>query len=491
MAGSGWDPNGIDTSITISGDEQTATRVGGNNDTFCVRGIAGRSRGRRYFEITPGAVGFNSYVGAGFMDNAASLGPHTLGSGTPIQGGWRAASGQFTYSYASGSGARADGPNEGIGVLGVLIDFDAKVCEIYKDGAVKFTEVMDIPDDTVLFPACGLYDNNTEATLNTVEPFQFPPQETFIAWDKPDSALASKVSGILQIEGAAAARILKAFTLERLTYTVDGNTIQESKPLGETVSDPVSGEYEIILRDGFPREVFVVAFDKYGEVFEPDALVEPGDRIHPTTPNGYVYECNGSGQLPSTEPAWPTDDTQGHSIGTASFLVKAFYRPMVHGPVTPVVTIVEPDDPNLASAKFWRIFITGTFSPQSTFSTSVARIRFKDAGGAEIATVDGTAIASSEHTSSANKAVVAFNDTGDAWVPSSGEALPQWIGYEFVSSKEVSEVVIESTNDSFYNDRHPTDFEIQYSEDGINWTTALEVIGESEWGSQEIRPYVI
>lgn len=344
MAGTGWDPAGVDASVTISEGGQKATRSSGGNYNSCaVRGLAGRSRGRRYFEITPNTGSYASFVSVGFMDAGASLGPfYQLGAGNEIQGGWRPASGQFYYSYPSGDkGARDSGPQYSAGVLGVLIDFDTKQCFIYLDGVLRVTEAMNIPNDAVLFPACALYSTSsvsTSATLQTVEPFQYPPEVTFMAWDISDSALISRVAGLMKIEGAPVRRTLKAFSFERMTYQLDGFSITESKPLGQTLSGE-NGEYQIILRDGFPREVFVVAFDDYGEAFTPGLAVTPGYRLHPTEPNGHIYECDGSGVLPETEPTWVIDTENSQLIGTASFATFPFYRPEVNGPLMPEISM--------------------------------------------------------------------------------------------------------------------------------------------------------
>lgn len=335
MAGSGWDAAGIEAAITISGDGQTATRSG-DSSYDSVRGLAGRSKGRRYFEITPDqSYLYDSFCSAGFMSADANLDVE-LGAGSPIAAGWKPASGTFRYSYFSGSGSRADQDNVSAGVLGVLIDFDDKTCTIYRDGAIDWVESMDIPDDTELYPAASLY-RDTAMTLQTVEPFQFPPAVTFIAWDKPDSALGSRVAGLMEIEGNPVERMLRAFSFERLTFVLDDETITESKPLGQTISDPNTGEYEIILRDGFPREVFVVAFDDYGQAFEADAAIAVGDRIHPTAPNGYVYDCVTAGDLPASEPTWSTDTGQDQAVGTAEVRPALFYRPAVHGPINPEI----------------------------------------------------------------------------------------------------------------------------------------------------------
>lgn len=146
---------------------------------------------------------------------------------------------------------------------------------------------------------------------------------------------ASKVSGVVQIDGTPAERTVRAFGYNPTTHAIDDNTVSQSKSLGHATSDPNTGEYTIDLLGGYDREIFVVAFDDYGDDFTPDRSLSVGDRIHPTTPNGYVWECTGAGTLPSEEPTWVVDTETAHLYGTASMITRPFYRPMVHGPVAP------------------------------------------------------------------------------------------------------------------------------------------------------------
>jgi len=148
---------------------------------------------------------------------------------------------------------------------------------------------------------------------------------------------SSQVSGVVQIDSAPAERTVRAFGYEPTTHQLDGNTVNLSKSLGQATSDPSTGEYTLDLLGGYDQQVFVVAFDNYGADFEPDLAVSVGDRIHPSTPNGYVWECVGSGTLPADEPAWIVDTETAQTYGTASMIAVKFWRAMVHGPVTPEV----------------------------------------------------------------------------------------------------------------------------------------------------------
>jgi len=158
----------------------------------------------------------------------------------------------------------------------------------------------------------------------------------------PAAVTQTKVAGTVQIDGAPAARLVRAFTYDSETMTLFNRDVTAPRPLGETTSDPDTGDYELIINSGYTGRVFVVAFDDYGQNFTADMAVDVGDLVHPTTPNGHVFEATSAGTLPATEPTWIVDTETGQLYGTASMIAVPFYRPMVHGPVMPEVTIINP-----------------------------------------------------------------------------------------------------------------------------------------------------
>ncbi len=201
----------------------------------------------------------------------------------------------------------------------------------------------------------SLRNRNTEGVPFDLGPFGFYDREisaqeeadlfNAIFYPPPESepgGQSSKVSGIVQIDGTPAQRTVRAYSYESVAQTVNGTEVTLTKSLGHATSDPATGEYTIDLLDGYEQRVFVVAFDDYGSDFKPDLAVAVGDRVHPTTPNGHVWECTGSGTLPNEEPAWVIDTETAQLYGTASMIARPLYRPMVHGPVTPEVVQQDP-----------------------------------------------------------------------------------------------------------------------------------------------------
>ena len=105
--------------------------------------------------------------------------------------------------------------------------------------------------------------------------------------------------------------------------------------------------------------------------------------------------------------------------------------------------------------------------------------------GANIAT-GGTPIASSAF--GASVAANAFDGSlTTAWT-SATTSLPQWIGYDFGPGnvRTIRAIGIHGSN-SGYTNRSPKNFDVQYSADGVNWTTAWSVTNSTAWGVNEYR----
>jgi hypothetical protein len=167
-------------------------------------------------------------------------------------------------------------------------------------------------------------------------------------------AQTSKVSGIVQIDGTPAERTVRAFGYSATEHDINGGTVTLSKSLGHSTSNPETGEYTIDLLAGYEQEIFVVAFDDYGDAFTAEQALTAGDRIHPTTPNGHVWETTGAGTLPVEEPTWVVDTENSQLYGTASMIARPFYRPMVHGPIAPDVNDTSIAwTPEMATTNFW------------------------------------------------------------------------------------------------------------------------------------------
>ncbi|KMQ75307.1 discoidin domain-containing protein [Marinobacter subterrani] len=299
---------------------------------------------------------------------------------------------------------------------------------------------------------------------------------------------ASKVSGVVQIDGNPAQRTVRAFGYSATSHNIDGQAVDLSRSLGHAYSDPDTGEYTIDLLAGYGYEVFVVAFDDYGLDFAPDLNVAVGDRVHPTTPNGYVWECTSSGTLPTDEPTWIVDTETSQIYGTSSMIAKPFYRPMVHGPVKPVVMVV--DTPTVNVSSFWRLYITENSGSETSYTAAMAEFKFFDANGTYFPATSGAVLFSSQNNTTSNSASNAFDDdVSNYWCSNGSDPLPQWIGYEFPEPLEVSAVTLESGPTSFFVQRMPITFDIQRSDDGVTWETVKSITADPTWTENETRTY--
>lgn len=68
-------------------------------------------------------------------------------------------------------------------------------------------------------------------------------------------------------------------------------------------------------------------------------------------------------------------------------------------------------------------------------------------------------------------------------------ATPDWIGYRFNEPKAIREIRVRAQVGSGAG--APRDFTLDYSDDGVNWTTARTITGEPAWSSGEWRDFEI
>ena len=100
----------------------------------------------------------------------------------------------------------------------------------------------------------------------------------------------------------------------------------------------LDGNYLAILND-VVEPVIVVHYDDPGIPFVAGYNYVLGDRIHPPTPNGYVYICTTAGIASTTAPAvWPTSGAL--VSGAAIFTATPIYAPASHLVVPQAVNIV-------------------------------------------------------------------------------------------------------------------------------------------------------
>ena len=86
-----------------------------------------------------------------------------------------------------------------------------------------------------------------------------------------------------------------------------------------------AGEYLINLGDVYDPHI-VTHYDEYGNPFSANKPYALGDIIHPSSPNGYAYDCTTAGISAATAPlSWPITGTM--ISGSAIFTPRPIYKP--------------------------------------------------------------------------------------------------------------------------------------------------------------------
>lgn len=135
----------------------------------------------------------------------------------------------------------------------------------------------------------------------------------------PGTGLVAHIAGTVAIDGSAAER-------EVIVISDDPNGRQV---LGQGMSAP-DGTFDIEYND-WGGAVIALALDNYGGDWSPETALASGTIIHPTTPNGYVYEVTTGGTTGTTEPAWSINSSVND--GSVTFNPRPFYRPIASGPL--------------------------------------------------------------------------------------------------------------------------------------------------------------
>ena len=129
----------------------------------------------------------------------------------------------------------------------------------------------------------------------------------------------ARIAGIVTIDGVPAAR----------DVIVISDDSSGRKVVGAGTSDG-TGAFDITYND-WDGAVIALALDSYGSAFVPSAPINLGAIVHPTVPNGYVYEVTGAGTTGTTEPTWAIDSSV--ISGSVTFNPRPYYRPVASGPL--------------------------------------------------------------------------------------------------------------------------------------------------------------
>ncbi len=205
------------------------------------------------------------------------------------------------------------------------------------------------------------------------------------------------------------------------------------------------------------------------ETIDPQNLPAPVATVDPVA-QGATAEWVSNEELAAGDYDYAVQDFDGDDVGALSQIFKHTIQTGV-------------------SAIYFRINITKT-REEGTYEASMANLQFRsEIGVDEINT--GTYLASSTYGGSFSPDKAFDGDNSTTWLPLADETLPEWIGINLGESKIVREVSMVPVDSSGAESRGPEDFEIQKSDDGVNWVTVKTVLGEPAWSKSEARTYAL
>ena len=139
---------------------------------------------------------------------------------------------------------------------------------------------------------------------------------------------------------------------------------------------------------------------------------------------------------------------------------------------------------------YWRVRVTATATGDSYF-TNILELEMRSAfGGADLC-VGGVAAASSfEGTYSPAKAFDNLLSAEYMWLSINASPGPQWLRYQFVAPVDIKQIVLTGgAGGSNRWQRSPRAFEVQWSDDGLVWTTKKAYTYENAWNAAEARTF--
>jgi len=127
------------------------------------------------------------------------------------------------------------------------------------------------------------------------------------------------IAGTVQIDGTPVAR--------DVVVIKDDPSDRKVVAVGQSAAN---GAFDITYT-GWDGPVIALALDHYGNDFQASTALNAGAVVHPSIPNGYVYEVTVAGTTGAEEPAWST----GTSVqsGGVTFSPRPYYRPVASGPL--------------------------------------------------------------------------------------------------------------------------------------------------------------
>lgn len=311
---------------------------------------------------------------------------------------------------------------------------------------------------------------------NELEPLVFNPVAGGAV--DPGTGLLAHISGTVNIDGNPAARQVIV-----ISDDPNGRTV-----LGEGLS-AADGTFDIEYSD-WGGAVIALAIDVYGGDWSSETPLASGTIIHPTAPNGYVYEVTSGGTTGTTEPTWSTTDPVND--GSVTYSPKAFYRPIASGPLQGEIlqdgTQPEPT-PGPTPYRYFRINITANNGDTYTGLNEI-ELRGTQAG-ADITTPTTVVTTTSEFSLNSNYVIenVHDDDPLTIWFNEAG-VLPLTIEIDLGSEQGVAwlSMLRGNVSDPALMNQCPKDFTVEASTNGTDWVNLATFANVTDWVADD--PYL-
>lgn len=155
--------------------------------------------------------------------------------------------------------------------------------------------------------------------------------------------------------------------------------------------------------------------------------------------------------------------------------------------------LVRPAGGGGTAHRYWRVLITAPDG--STLYCGMTELQLRGTAGGADMTVSGnaSAVGASSTIGFGNDAFNAFdNNLSTGWL--SATAGTAWIQWDFVNQGLGAQYVAQIAITGSYNapNASPKDFQLQWSDDNVSFTTVLTVTGETGWtGSSDTRVFTV
>ena len=149
---------------------------------------------------------------------------------------------------------------------------------------------------------------------------------------------------------------------------------------------------------------------------------------------------------------------------------------------------------SVLKGRYFRIYITAN---NGDAYTSMQEIELRAlASGPDLTSPSTPSNQSSFFPNDYNTAAkLVDNDLSDyaksTWVTATGAVLPQWVSFDFGVSTTLLELAIWPQNLTAILARAPKDFQIQVSEDGVLWTTAVSFTNITGWVAGTAKTFAL